>query len=74
MENSGSQEVMCQSEGADEVKLQKTLLYNKFLPYYSSLRPEADQLLLDIKVNLSHAVQRHEIWPGALYWTNRLQR
>ncbi len=53
---------------------QKTLIYNKDLPYFSLLEDEAATLLRDIKKNLSTAVQQKDLWPGALYWTNRLNR
>ena len=49
-------------------------MYNKHLPYSQQLEKEAGELLSDIKKNLSVAVQRRELWPGALYWTNRLSR
>lgn len=54
--------------------VQKSLVYNRHLPYYSRLPDEASLLLEEIKVNLSAAVQKWELWPGALYWTNRLSR
>ena len=53
---------------------QKPLLYNKFLPYEEKLNEEGRQLFEDIKKNLSIAVQKSELWPGALFWTNRLNR
>ena len=54
---------------------QKQLLqYNRFLPYADLLEDEARALFEDIKQNLSIAVQKKELWPGALYWTNRLAR
>ena len=53
---------------------QKSLIYNKHLPYYELLATEACKLLEEIKVNLSVAVQKRELWPGVLYWTNRLSR
>ena len=57
-----------------ESRVQKSLVYNRHLPYYSRLPNEASLLLEEIKVNLSAAVQKWELWPGALYWTNRLGR
>ena len=50
------------------------LLYNKHLPYAELLEDESRSLFEDIKQNLSIAVQKKELWPGALYWTNRLTR
>ena len=57
-----------------EPRVQKSLVYNRHLPYYSRLPDEASLLLEEIKVNLGAAVQKWELWPGALYWTNRLSR
>ena len=53
---------------------QSSLVCNRHLPYYSDLLAEAAELLAEIKVNLSLTVQKHELWPGALFWTNRLSR
>lgn len=59
---------------ASPVPYQKSLIYNKDLPYFSLLEDEAATLLREIKKNLSTAVQQKDLWPGALYWTNRLSR
>ena len=56
------------------VEYQKSLVYNKHLPYAKRLDDEAAKLLEEIKLNLSVAIQKQELWPGALYWTNRLRR
>ena len=53
---------------------QKPLIYNKCLPYASKLNEESEHLLEDIKRYLSIAVQKSELWPGAIYWTQRLNR
>ena len=53
---------------------QRTLLYNSHLPYSELLEDEGNELFEQIKLNLSAAVQKSELWPGALYWTNRLAR
>ena len=53
---------------------QKPLVYNKCLPYASELNEESEHLLEDIKRYLSIAVQKSELWPGAIYWTQRLNR
>ena len=53
---------------------QKPLVYNKFLPYASELKEESRQLFEDIKRCLSIAVQKSELWPGTIYWTQRLNR
>ena len=67
----------CSDPGASEGSrpwFQDVISYNKHLPYADQLGDEASQLLKDIKNNLSRAVQMRELWPGALYWTNRLSR
>ncbi|KAF7252291.1 Proteasome activator complex subunit 4 [Varanus komodoensis] len=51
---------------------QKELVYNKLLPYGDKLEAEAGRLLLQIKLNLSRAVQLQELWPGGLFWTRKL--
>ncbi|XP_064386719.1 proteasome activator complex subunit 4-like, partial [Halichondria panicea] len=38
-----------------------------------SPKSHAHQQIKEIKQNLSHSVQKCELWPGALYWTNRLK-
>ncbi len=53
---------------------QKPIIYNKDLPYYQLLEDEAQALLWEIKKNLSVAVQQKDLWPGTLFWTNRLNR
>ena len=55
-------------------KYQKSIAYNTLLPYYEGLEVEANELFEDIKFNLSLAVQRKELRPGAVYWTKRLRR
>lgn len=53
-------------------KYQKSLIFNPLLPYAEYIDTEGDDLFREIKVNLSIAVQKRELWPGALFWTNRL--
>ena len=55
-------------------KLQKPLIFNRALPYYDCIEEEANRLFEEIKANLSVTIQKSELWPGALYWTNRLNR
>ena len=57
-----------------EAAYQKPLIYNKFLPYAAKLDEESKHLFEDIKRCLSIAIQRSELWPGAIYWTQRLSR
>lgn len=58
----------------DVPDLQKRIVYNDLLPYASTLEAQAKSQFEEIKENLSVAVQKYELWPGALYWTNRLNR
>lgn len=75
IEDTGSQGDVSLSEDTEsDRKLQKTLYVNKHLPYYSSLNAEAVIMLMEIKENLSLAVQKHELWPGAIFWSYRLLR
>ena len=53
---------------------QRPLLFSKQLPYSDKLENEANEMFEEIKENLSYAVQRKELWPGAMYWSLRLQR
>ncbi len=53
---------------------QKPLLFSNQLPYSDKLEAEANEMFDRIKKNLSLAVQRRELWPGAMYWSYRLQR
>ena len=55
-------------------KYQQSLFCNRYLPYHEALKEEAEVLLEEIKRNFSWTVQKHELWPGALFWTNRLRR
>ena len=55
-------------------RYQKSLIINELLPYSEYLEEEANQLFGEIKLNLSVAVQKRDLWPGALFWTNRLTR
>uniref|UniRef100_A0AAV2LK79 Uncharacterized protein n=1 Tax=Knipowitschia caucasica TaxID=637954 RepID=A0AAV2LK79_KNICA len=52
--------------------LQKEIVYNALLPYADRLEPEANQLLADIKANLSRAVLVRELWPGTAFWCRKL--
>ena len=58
----------------DVPDLQKRIVYNDLLPYAPLLESLAKRQFEEIKWNLSVAIQKYELWPGALYWTNRLNR
>ncbi|XP_052006994.1 proteasome activator complex subunit 4A-like isoform X1 [Xyrauchen texanus] len=51
---------------------QKDIVYNELLPYQDKLDEESNEILAQIKGNLSRAVQLREVWPGVLFWTRKL--
>lgn len=53
---------------------QREISYNKLLPYGDCLDSEASQVLIELKLNLGHAVAFRELSPGGLHWSNRLFR
>lgn len=69
-------ELMAASEtepkDVEKSKYQKPLVFNKLLPYSDCIEDEANEIFKRIKENLSIAVQKRELWPGSLFWTNRL--
>lgn len=63
-----------EKDASNYKRYQKSLIINELLPYSECLEEEANQLFGEIKLNLSIAVQKRDLWPGALFWTNRLTR
>ena len=61
-------------DNVDDGMFQKTVIFNKYLPYADSLDREADELFANIKKNLSVAIQKRELWPGTLFWSTRLSK
>merc|ERR1712013_547208 len=53
---------------------QKTIVYNKHLPYHDRLTQEATDFLAQIKYNIGRAVLLREINPGLLVWCNHLHK
>lgn len=51
---------------------QKKIVYNDLLPYADRLDREAQELLAEIKANLSRAVVVRELWPGVTFWCRKL--
>ncbi|XP_063300040.1 proteasome activator complex subunit 4 [Pelobates fuscus] len=51
---------------------QKEVVYNRLLPYADRLDRESNELLAQIKSSLGRAVHLRELWPGALFWTRKL--
>lgn len=58
----------------DERQYQKTVVFNKHLPYADQLEEEAAGKLADIKRNLCVAVQNRDVTPGYIFWIGRLSR
>lgn len=52
----------------------KPLSFSKQLPYAEKIEDEAKEMWTTLKTNLTCAIKRQELWPGALYWSLRLQR
>ena len=65
---------MAKSDLEFESRYQRPVIYNKELAYCGLLEDEAAQLMEEMRGNLSSAIQEYDLWPGALYWTNRLNR
>lgn len=61
-------------DAQDESKYQKTIVFNKHLPYADHLEAEAAGKLADIKRNLCAAVQNRDVTPGYIFWIGRLSR
>ncbi|XP_019858537.1 PREDICTED: proteasome activator complex subunit 4 [Amphimedon queenslandica] len=61
-----------EKDASNYKRYQKSLIINELLPYSECLEEEANQLFGEIKLNLSIAVQKRDLWPGGLFWTNRL--
>lgn len=58
----------------EERKYQKTIVFNKHLPYADQLEEEAAGKIVDIKRNLCAAVQNRDVTPGYIFWIGRLSR
>ena len=61
-------------DAQDERQYQKTIVFNKHLPYADQLEEEAAGKLADIKRNLCAAVQNRDVTPGYIFWIGRLSR
>ncbi|KAH9375495.1 hypothetical protein HPB48_023088 [Haemaphysalis longicornis] len=54
--------------------LQKPLMYNRLLPYSSSIDDESEKLFAEIRMNLGRCVALREVTPVAGYWLAQLHR
>lgn len=65
---------MQSSERNSEFHPQRTLWFNKLLPYADQLEAESQALLCEIKENLGRAVILREMKPGCALWSSRLDK
>ncbi|CAF3884238.1 unnamed protein product [Rotaria sordida] len=54
--------------------LQKPNIYNKYLPFYESIKQHGFKLFSEIKENLSRTIQLAEFEPGFSFWSDKLER
>ncbi|CAF1508572.1 unnamed protein product, partial [Rotaria magnacalcarata] len=57
-----------------EDNLQKPNIFNKYLPFYDSVKRQGYDLLEEIRENLSRIIQLRELRPGFSHWSSKLQR
>ena len=63
-----------ETDDEERKKYQKTIVFNKHLPYADQLEEEAAGKIADIKRNLCTAVQNRDVTPGYIFWISRLSR
>jgi hypothetical protein len=54
--------------------LQKPNIFNKYLPFYDSIKQQGYDLFEEICENLSRIIQLRELRPGFSHWSSKLQR
>jgi len=54
--------------------LQKPNLYNKYLPFYESIKRHSFESFDEICENLSRIIQLQELQPGFPLWSSKLQQ
>ncbi|CAF3512541.1 unnamed protein product, partial [Rotaria sordida] len=57
-----------------EDNLQKPNIFNKYLPFYDSIKQQGYELFEEIRENLSRIIQLRELRPGFSHWSSKLQR
>ncbi|CAF4314779.1 unnamed protein product [Rotaria socialis] len=57
-----------------EDNLQKPNIFNKYLPFYDSVKRQGYDSLDEIRENLSRIIQLRELRPGFSHWSSKLQR
>jgi hypothetical protein len=58
----------------DENDLQKPNIYNKYLPFYESIKRQSFESFEEICENLSRLIQLEELQPGFPLWSSKLQQ
>lgn len=58
----------------EDENLQKPNIFNKYLPFYDSIKRQGYELFDEIKENLSRVIQLRELRPGFSHWSSKLQR
>ena len=53
---------------------QKANLFNKYLPFYPSIKQQSSESFEEICENLSRIIQAQELQPGFPLWTSKLQQ
>jgi len=54
--------------------LQKPNIYNKYSPFYESIKQQGFVLFDEIRENLSRTIQLGELEPGFSLWSDKLKR
>ncbi|CAF2953668.1 unnamed protein product [Rotaria sp. Silwood2] len=62
------------AQETSDYNLQKPNIYNKYLPFYKSIKRHASDLFEEIRENLSRTIQLGELRPGFAVWSNELKR
>ncbi|CAF0768198.1 unnamed protein product [Adineta steineri] len=62
------------SSHSTDSDLQKPDIYNKYSPFYESIKQQAITLFDEIRENLSHTIQLGELEPGFSIWSNKLKQ
>ena len=56
-----------------EGNLQKPNIYNKYSPFYETIKRQSAALFDEIRENLSRTIQFGELEPGFSIWSNKLK-
>lgn len=65
---------MYNNEQMDHDQFQKPNIYNKFLPFYDTVKQQSLDSFKEICENLSRIIQLRELRPGFPLWSSKLQQ